>query len=812
MLYCVCSEVKDYRTGNPIFMKTIARVTAYQLLLALLSFCCCAQPTAPSLPLAQKGILDLRNTDLSKAPVSLNGEWRFYWKQLLQPGDPAAVSNNFIQYPSLWKGQQVNGQMLTSQGYASYTLTILLPKEKPRLALKIPDVYSSYKLYANGNVFYQNGQPAATADKAVPFWTTEVVVLPPNLDTLRLVLQVANFWHSKGGTYKEIIIGDKQQLLLKHHRDTAIDLLLAGCLFMGGLFFLGLFVFARKDKIILYFSLFCIISSYRMIGTDLYVLHSLFPDLNWLFSIRLEYLALVIGVALFSQYTRMLYPKDNIPVVMQAVIWFCLIYAGIILIAAPVIFSSLLIIFLCVMFLYIAYAFYVYIQAVRHKRSGSIYALLSSGVMLLVYFIVNLQYFNLIPEHKVIVFAGYIAFFFLQSLVLSHRFSETLRLAAMQAQQGLKAKSEFLSTMSHEIRTPLNSVVGMAHLLQRSKPRQDQKEHLDVLMFSAANLLSIVNNILDYNKIEAGKIIIEKINTDLPAICRNIVSGLRNLANEKMIGLQVDIDERLTQKVIGDPTRTSQVINNLLHNAIKFTKEGMVRLSVKADKFENGFVTVTISVRDTGIGIPVEKQQLIFERFTQADSSTSRSFGGTGLGLSISKKILEMQGSDLRLKSKPGEGSEFYFTQTFAISNEKTETTTDAVKDIPEETKLLQDVGILLVEDNPLNILVAQTFLERCGASIDVAVNGEEALEKFDALRHRMVLMDLDMPVMDGYEATRRLRLQGETLPVIALTASLPKEVESDVYAAGLTDIIVKPFDPDDLFRVILYHLPEVAA
>ena len=793
-------------------MKKIALVTAYQLLLGLLSFCCNAQQTAPVLPLAQKGILDLRNTDLSKTPVSLNGEWRFYWKQLLQPGAVVPVSNDFIQYPSLWKGQQVNGQTLSSQGYASYTLTILLPKEKPRLALKMPDVYSSYKLYANGNVFYQNGQPAATADKAAPFWTTEVVVLPPNLDTLRLILQVANFWHSKGGTYKEIIIGDKQQLLLRHHRDTAIDLLLAGCLFMGGLFFLGLFVFARKDKIILYFSLFCIISSYRMIGTDLYVLHSLFPDLNWLFSIRVEYLALVIGVALFSQYTRMLYPKDNIPVVMQAVIWFCLIYAGIILITPPVIFSSLLIIFLCVMFLYIAYAFYVYIQAVRHRRSGSIYALLSSGVMLLVYFIVNLQYFNLIPEHKVIVFAGYIAFFFLQSLVLSHRFSETLRLAAMQAQQGLKAKSEFLSTMSHEIRTPLNSVVGMAHLLQRSKPRQDQKEHLDVLMFSAANLLSIVNNILDYNKIEAGKIIIEKINTDLPAICRNIVSGLRNLANEKMIGLQADIDERLTQKVIGDPTRTSQVINNLLHNAIKFTKEGMVRLSVKADKFENGFVTVTISVRDTGIGIPIEKQQLIFERFTQADSSTSRSFGGTGLGLSISKKILEMQGSDLRLTSKPGEGSEFYFTQTFAISNERTEISTDTSREVPEETKFLQNVGILLVEDNPLNVLVAQTFLERCGASIDVAVNGEEALEKFDAARHRMVLMDLDMPVMDGYEATRRLRLQGETLPVIALTASLPKEVESDIYAAGLTDIIVKPFDPDDLFRVILYHLPEVAA
>jgi CheY-like chemotaxis protein len=218
-----------------------------------------------------------------------------------------------------------------------------------------------------------------------------------------------------------------------------------------------------------------------------------------------------------------------------------------------------------------------------------------------------------------------------------------------------------------------------------------------------------------------------------------------------------------------------------------------------------------VQVTDTGIGIPPEKQQLIFERFTQADSSTSRSFGGTGLGLSISRKILEMQGASIALKSEQGKGAVFSFTQTFRLTGEAVEDAATTYQ-AAEEVNLLQGVGILLVEDNPMNVLVAKTFLERCGALVDVATNGLEALERFDERRHRVVLMDLDMPVMDGYEATRRLRKNGVTLPVIALTASLPKEVESEVLKAGLTDMLVKPFDPAELFRVILLHLQAVPA
>jgi signal transduction histidine kinase/CheY-like chemotaxis protein len=758
---------------------------------------------------ARKGLVDLRGLNLFDKAVTLNGEWGMYWKRLLSPDSlKAAGAPAFINFPALWKDLDLNGQKLSSQGYATYTLTVLLPKKRPRIGMEVPDVYCAYKLFVNGVVQVQNGEPATTEARATPFWTTRTIALPSGeRDTLVLILQVANFWHAKGGPYKEILLGDKDTLFLKKNRDNAFDLVLGGCMFMGGLFFLGLFVFGRQDKTTLYFSLFCILYSYRMVGTDGYVLHTLFSNLPWYITVRMEYITLSLGAFLFCSYTRHLFPNDTHPIVMKLTTWFCLLYSAIILLTPTIVFTGLLHIFLVVMFLCIGYALYVNLRAARNHRSGSFYALLSTVVMLLILLLSNLHYFGLIPPLKLLVFFGYLSFFFLQSLALSHRFADTFQRATLQAQQGLKAKSEFLSTMSHEIRTPLNAVIGMTHLLLANKPRTDQKGDLDVLLFSASNLLSIVNNILDYNKIEEGKISFEQIPMDLAAISRHIVAGLKTAASEKGIALLMEIDGQLENKLIGDPTRISQVITNLVHNAIKFTREGSVRLYIRVNYLQPGSAAITIRIEDTGIGIATEKQQMIFDRFTQADSSTSRSYGGTGLGLAITKRILELQGVTLHLESEVGKGSIFYFTQDFPLSTEKAGEKTEG-PDPATQRYLLKGICLLLVEDNPLNVLVAQTILENSGAKVDVASNGQEALDMLDTSRHQLVLMDLHMPVMDGDEATILLRRRGVTLPIVALTASTPKEVESEAFAAGLTDVVVKPFNPDDLYRVILQYIP----
>ena len=782
-------------------------------LLCVVALCGLCRAQEEGDPVVKKGLLDLRGVDLSEKAIALHGEWAFYWGHLLTPDSlKQAPSPDYVPFPTLWNKLTLNGKPLPAQGYATYVLSILLPKKRPRMGLELPDVYCSYKLFVNGIVQSQNGQPATTKEQATPFWVTRVIALPPGeQDTLVLVMQVANFWHARGGPYKEIFIGNKDPLFLKKNREAAYDFTLAGCLFMGGLFFLGLYVFGRHDKTTLYFSLFCILYSYRMVGTDNYALHSLLGELGWFITIRIEYLSLALSIACFGSYTKNLYPEDAHPVVMKIMIGFCLTYAALIALTPPIIFTACINAFLIGMFISLAYANYVFIHAARNNRSGSLYALVSTAIMLFIFLLLNLHYFHLIPPLKFVLFLGYIGFFFFQSLSLSHRFAHTFRQAALLAEQGLRAKSEFLSTMSHEIRTPLNAVIGMTHLLRRNDPRNDQKEDLDVLLFSANNLLSIVNNILDYNKIEEGKIVFEQIPMDLRSIARNIVAGLKNTASEKGLEIRLRVDDRLDRKLIGDPTRTSQVINNLVHNAIKFTSEGHVDLCIELDSTSSDTALVTVRVIDTGIGIPADKQHMIFERFTQADSSTSRSYGGTGLGLAITKRILELQGVVLRLRSESGKGSEFYFTQSFPFSQEGAQDRQES-SFYSKHDRLLQGVTILLVEDNPLNVLVAQTILENSGAIVDVATNGEEALSKLDVSRHHVVLMDLHMPIMDGYEATRLLRERGVILPIIALTASTPKEVESEAFAAGLTDILVKPFNPDDLYRIILQHTRTVIA
>lgn len=780
------------------------------LLIIFFSVCLFFSSKASETPLlaqAKKGVIDLRQIDLKKHSIALHGEWALYWKKLLKSPDSLNKPTAFVGFPQLWTRTIVGSSPLPHMGYASYALTVLLPKHTNKLALDVPDTYASYRLFIDGELFADSGVPDSTEEKAVPKWFQKTLELNTNSDTIHLVLQVANYWHSKGGPYKEIVIGDRETLFHDRQVDSAFDLLLTGCLFMGGLFFLGLFIFGRHDKSILYFALFCITYSYRMIGARSYVLHSIFPDVPWSLTAHLEYLTLFISVVFFSLYTHYLYPKDSNKLATKIEVWSCLTLSAIVIVFPPSVFTQLINPFLIVMFGVIGYAFYVYVKAMRNKRLGANYALISTGVVMVVFVVINLQYFNIISPQKGILFVGYISFFFLQSLILSFRFASALKKAKEQAEQGLKAKNEFLSTMSHEIRTPLNSILGMTHLILRDNPRTEQKEQLNVLLFSANNLLAIVNDILDYNKIEAGKVHFEMIDTDISNVVKNLVSGLRTSAEEKGIELRLHIDKALQSKVIGDPTRLGQVITNLVSNAVKFTKKGYVALDIKVENQTDEDITLTFSIEDTGIGIAQEKQKVIFDQFTQADTSTSRNFGGTGLGLAICKRLLALQGVSLKLKSEDGKGSVFYFTQSFNKSTTE-EGNTDSVTDhMPtEESKPLTGISILLVEDNEVNILVARNFLERWGATIDVAVNGQEALDKLDTNRHKLVLMDMHMPVMDGYEATRRLRAMGIAIPIVALTASLPREVEDRVKNVGITDIVVKPFVPTDLFRIVLHY------
>jgi signal transduction histidine kinase len=764
----------------------------------LLSFTTLAQPHA------KDGVLDLRQADWDRN-IELNGEWQFYWQQFVNPAAIPAKSNVRVQFPFLWDGYLLKGQKLPSFGYASYVLKILMPKHTVPLKISVPDVYCAYRLYLNGNLIATNGNATKGPAGFRAHWQYRAVDLPAGTDTLRLVLHVSNFVHYHGGVKSPLVIGPKGPMELERQRGEAIDLLLTGCLFMGGLFFLGLYIFGNRDKAVLMFSIYAIVYSYRIIGTDNYVLHSLLPNLNWYVAVKLEYMSLFAGIGIFGQYCRYLYPADSNKKIIGAITIVCFVFSGITLFFPAYYFSQLVNPFLGVMVFCLVYVPYLYIKAWRLKRPGSVYSLASSLALMGVFAISLLHYWNIVPQLQLLSFIGYISFFFLQSLVLSHRVSFVLTQARHEAEQGLIAKSEFLSTMSHEIRTPLNSVIGIGHLLLENDPRPDQQAQLQTMIFSANNLLNIVNDILDYNKIEAGMVTFEEIPTDLPAIARNVANSLATIAQDKAIDLRLNIDPALDRMVNADPTRIAQVLTNLVHNAIKFTNTGEVVVTLELKDRSETELTINFGVRDTGIGISAKNQALIFERFTQADSSTSRSFGGTGLGLAISKRLLELQHTELHLESEEGKGAYFYFDQTFTIGGQPLEAAASAGQ-APVNPAAFSGLPILLVEDNILNVMVVQTFLKRRGAVIDVAVNGEEALAMVDTSKHKLILMDLHMPVMDGYEAARRIRAKGITIPIIALTANLPQDIQDEVHAAGIDDIVVKPFLPDELYRKVLHY------
>ena len=757
-----------------------------------------------SLPIQKNGVVDLREQSFSEE-IELNGEWLFYWKELLTSNDSSVNKGEIINFPKMWHDYKINDKF-SSFGYATYTLKVLLPNTMEPLRINMPDVYSSYNLFINGKLALKSGQVATTAKDFIPHWENKAYDIPIGTQLLNITIQVANFAHSKGGIKEPIIIGKKEMLALNRKRAEAIDLLLTGCLFMGGLFFIGLYLFGRRDKAILLFALYSIVFSYRIIGTDNYVLHTLLPDISWYITIRLEYISLFLGIGIFGLYTLFLFPKDINKKIVYGISIICLLFSAFTLFLPPLYFTQLINPFLIVTVFCLIYVPYVYILAYRKRRPGSAYSLLSSLALMCIFTISLLHYWGMIPPLQILSLIGYMSFFFLQSIVLSYRVSFALKKAKKQAEQGLLAKSEFLSTMSHEIRTPLNSVIGMSYLLLKNNPRKDQKEQLDVMLFSANNLLSIVNDILDYNKIEAGKITFEHIQMDINSITKNIVLGLQNSANDKGIGLKLYLDKNIQNKLLGDPTRISQVITNMVHNAIKFTQKGQVEVGVEVVDETETTITLKIFVKDTGIGISKEKQKIIFDRFTQADSSTSRGFGGTGLGLAISKRILELQQSSLQLESEEGKGSNFFFQQTFDKSTKILQS--QHSEHFPaEEEKPLTGITILLVEDNIMNVMVAQSYLNRWGAEVEVAINGLEAINKLNPEKHKLILMDLHMPIMDGYEATRRIRNEGITLPIIALTANLLKEIEEEAQDIGMDDIVVKPFLPDELYRKVLHHI-----
>jgi two-component system sensor histidine kinase ChiS len=804
----------------------------------LLMVCFCPAPALAGVA-ARQGVLDLSKRDFSQGEVvHLNGEWEFYWGRLLSPADldrpDSPPPTGFFYIPGYWNGRVVEGRALSGDGCATFRLRVRLRPGTPPLAVRIEDQASAYRLWVNGREVLDNGRVGKDALSSIPYYRISTASLPAGADHLECVLQVSNFHLLSGGPCRGIALGSVEAIGLRHFRLLAVDLLLFGILVIMGIYHLIFFFLRRREPSPFYFGWFCLswgIAAAFGATSGRFVTLFL-PNIPWYWLSRTDLFCWIVGVPLGLLFLQSLFPLD----VPHRFVRWCvrlsipfLVY----LVVVPSRYLGWAVFFYEIFSLaMVAWVIWILVGVWRRKREG--FVLFSVGLVALMAAVVNdTLYMNLAIDSVYLIPVGILVMILCQALMLSRRFArsfsavESLTAALEEKNTALSRldglKDEFLANTSHELRTPLNGIIGIAEsLIGGAAGNLPEKTlgNLSLIVSSGRRLSHLINDILDFSRLKHRDIVLREKPVDLFSLGEVVLSSLRPLTEGKDLAL-VNAIPRTLPPVRGDENRLQQVFYNLIGNSVKFTESGEIRITAR----ERGPL-IEVSVVDTGIGIPEDRQELIFHSFEQADTSDSRAYGGAGLGLSITKQLVELHGGTIRVVSSPGQGADFRFTLPSLHGVGGIAGTVPAERPVPppplspplisvidpvaDLPGIEGNVTILAVDDDPVNLQVVTNCLPYRNLKLLTAAGGREALGILEGgVRPDLVLLDLMMPHLSGYDVCRWLRgrYSPNELPVIMLTA---KDAPGDLargFAEGANDYLVKPFLREELVARVASQL-----